>query len=416
MKTKEKTSLRTAGIIISGCLLYMASAGLRTVFGVLLNVIAAGTGIAYASVSSAIAIAQLVFGISQPVFGVIANKTSKRFVLMIGCLFMGLGLILIPFCNGFVPLVGALGVILPIGTGAVSFGMIMSVVSPLVGEKKASIASGLVNASSGVGGIIFSPVLQGLYDTSGLFVTMLVFAIYMFVLILVAGFMCGKPEKRLCEKNVSEKCASGANEKKSVKNNVNDENNLQSLLKSAVKNKSYLALVLGFFTCGYHMGIVETHLFSQIVSYGVSETFTSFAFSVYGAAVMVGCLICGFVCNVIPMNYVLSFIYGSRVFWPAILIVMPKNEVTIMIIVILLGLTGAASMTPTSGLTEKLFGADNLATLFGVIFLSHQVGSFFSAWIGGASVEMTGDYVVVWAIAMALSAIASIAVFRIKEK
>ena len=87
-----------------------------------------------------------------------------------------------------------------------------------------------------------------------------------------------------------------------------------------------------------------------------------------------------------------------------------------MIIVILLGLTGAASMTPTQGLTEKLYGADNLATLFGVVFLSHQVGSFFSAWIGGASVEMTGDYVVVWAIAVVLSAAASLAVFKMKEK
>lgn len=404
MQTNNKTSLKTMGIIISGCLLYMASAGLRTVFGVLLNVIAAGTGIAYAQVSSAIAIAQLVFGISQPVFGVIANKTSKRFVLMLGCIFMGLGLLLIPFCKGFVLLVGALGIILPIGTGAVSFGMIMSVVSPLVGEKKASIASGLVNASSGVGGIIFAPVLQGLYDTAGLFVTMLVFAIYMFVLMAVAGFMCGKPVKVILDKAVTDG------------NEIQKTSNLKTLLKEAVSNKSYLALVLGFFTCGYHMGIVETHLFSQIVFYGVSETFASFAFSVYGAAVMIGCLICGFACNVIPMKYVLSFIYGSRVIWPVILILMPKNEITIMIIVILLGLTGAASMTPTSGLTEKLYGADNLATLFGVIFLSHQVGSFFSAWIGGASVEMTGDYVVVWAIAMVLSAIASIAVFRIKEK
>ena len=391
----KKSTLRIAGIILSACLLYMASAGLRTVFGVLLNIISAGTGIAYASVSTAIAIAQLVFGISQPVFGVIANKTSKRFVLMLGCLFMGLGLILIPFCNGLVSLIGALGVILPIGTGAVSFGMIMSVVSPLLGEKKAILTSGLVNASSGVGGIIFAPVLQGLYDASGLFVTMLVFAIYMTALIVVSALMCGRPQKA----DVAEK---------------EDKHDVKSLLKSALGNKNYLALVLGFFTCGYHMGIVETHLFSQIVSYGISESVTAFAFSVYGAAVMLGCLICGVLCNKIPMQRVLSAIFGSRVIWPVILILMPKNEVTIMIIVILLGLTGAATMTPTSGLTEKLFGADNLATLFGVIFLSHQVGSFFSAWIGGKSVEMTGDYIIVWAIAMGLSLIAAIATSKIK--
>lgn len=388
--------MRTAGIILSACLLYMASAGLRTVFGVLLNVIAAGTGIAYAQVSSAIAIAQLAFGISQPVFGVIANKTSKRIVLMLGCVFMGAGLMLIPFCTSFIPLVGALGIILPVGTGAVSFGMIMSVVSPLVGEKKAIIASGLVNASSGVGGILLSPVIQGLYDAFGLFVTMAVLAVYMFVLIFVSAFMCGKTEKQQQE--------------------VTADNNVKSLLKEALKNKSYLALIWGFFTCGYHMGIVETHLFSQLVSYGMSESFTAISFSVYGAAVMLGCLICGFLCNKFSMKNVLAGIFGSRVIWPVILIFMPKNEVTIMLIVILLGLTGAASMTPTSGLTEKLYGADNLATLFGVIFLSHQVGSFFSAWIGGLSVELTGDYVLVWAVAVVLSATAAIAAFRIEEK
>lgn len=400
-RNTNKSATKTAGIIISACLLYMASAGLRTVFGVLLNVIAAGTGIAYAQVSSAIAIAQLVFGVSQPVFGVIANKTSKRFVLMLGCLFMGAGLILIPFCNSFLPLIGALGVILPIGTGAVSFGMIMSVVSPLLGEKKAVIASGLVNASSGVGGIILSPVIQGLYDTSGLFMTMLVLAIYMFILIFVSVFMCGKPSK---------------DEKVEALQDTDDKKDVKQLLKEAAQNKSYLALVWGFFTCGYHMGIVETHLFSQLVFYGMSESFTAITFSVYGAAVMLGCLICGFLCNKFAMKHVLGGIFTSRVFWPIILIFMPKNEITIMMIVILLGLTGAATMTPTSGLTEKLYGADNLATLFGVIFLSHQVGSFFSAWIGGLSVEITGDYVIVWAVAVVLSLIAAIMTLRIKER
>ena len=159
----------------------------------------------------------------------------------------------------------------------------MSVVSPLVGEKKASIASGLVNASSGVGGIILSPVIQGLFDMSGLFVTMLVLAVYMVVLMFVSGFMCGNPVKE-------------------EQTNVENKGNVKQLLKEAVRNKSYLALVWGFFTCGYHMGIVETHLFSQLVFYGMSESFTAIAFSVYGAAVMLGCLTCGFLCNKFAMK------------------------------------------------------------------------------------------------------------------
>lgn len=164
------------------------------------------------------------------------------------------------------------------------------------------------------------------------------------------------------------------------------------------------------------MATIETHLFSQVVSYGIRESVAAVFFSAYGAATIIGSLFSGFLCERIPMKYVVTFLYGSRVAWVGILLWMPKSEWSVLVVMILLGLTGAATLTPTSGITSKLFGAENLATLFGVVFLSHQLGSFFSSWIGGKCVEMTGDYVVVWVIAMVLSALAAIASYTIKEK
>lgn len=395
MSGKYNEKLKIFSIAMGACALYAVSAGLRSIYGVLVSGIAAETGIAYGDVSFAIAIGQLVFGISQPIFGVVALKKSKRFVLMLGSFLMALGLAITPFCSAAWMLDLAMGFVLATGTGAVSFGMIMGAVTPIVGEEKAVAVSGMVNASSGIGGVVFSPLLQAGFDTLGLKVTLLIFAAIVLLLVPVSKMVSGEEEKNEEETN---------------------KVSIIPLLKRAFKNRSYWCLLIGFFTCGYHMATIETHLFSQIVSYGISEAIAAVFFSVYGAATIIGSLFSGFLCERIPMKYVVTFLYGSRVVWVAILLWMPKAEWSVLIVMILLGLTGAATLTPTSGITSKLFGADNLATLFGVVFLSHQLGSFFSSWIGGRCVEMTGDYVIVWVIAMVLSAVAAVASYTIKEK
>lgn len=395
MSGKYNEKLKIFSIAMGACALYAVSAGLRSIYGVLVSGIAAETGIAYGDVSFAIAIGQLVFGISQPIFGVVALKKSKRFVLMLGSFLMALGLAITPFCSAAWMLDLAMGFVLATGTGAVSFGMIMGAVTPIVGEEKAVAVSGMVNASSGIGGVVFSPLLQAGFDTLGLKVTLLIFAAIVLLLVPVSKMVSGEEEKNEEETN---------------------KVSIIPLLKRAFKNRSYWCLLIGFFTCGYHMATIETHLFSQIVSYGISEAIAAAFFSVYGAATIIGSLFSGFLCERIPMKYVVTFLYGSRVVWVAILLWMPKAEWSVLIVMILLGLTGAATLTPTSGITSKLFGADNLATLFGVVFLSHQLGSFFSSWIGGRCVEMTGDYVIVWVIAMVLSAVAAVASYTIKEK
>lgn len=386
-------------IVIAACLLYAISAGLRSIYGIMLGTISEETRIAYDTVSFAIAIGQLVFGVAQPVFGVVALKKSNSFVLSLGCILIAAGLVMIPFCTADWMLLLFLGIILPVGTGAVSFGIIMGAISPKLGATRAATASGFVNASSGVGSIIFSPLVQFLFSSVGLKTTMLIISSLTIILIPISLWI-GKTNKT----------------EYAVLNNQTNSETFLTMLKQAVSNKNYLFLLLGFLTCGFHMAIIETHLYSQFMSYGMADSLAAIAFSVYGISTVFGSLVSGFLSGRFRMKYVLGLLYGSRVFIILAFLLLPKTAYIMFAFMGLLGLTAAATVIPTSGLVSKLFGAENLGVLFGVVFLFHQIGSFFSAWLGGKFVVVTGSYIVIWIVSAILSLCAMIASFCISEQ
>lgn len=361
----------------------------------MLGGISSETGLTYSSVSFAIAIGQLVFGISQPIFGILSLKKTKKFVLILGCLLMALGIGMIPLCSSTWMLMLSLGVLLATGTGAVSFGMIMGVVTASIGEEKAVMVTGFVNASSGVGSVILSPVIQNGFRWLGVKHTLTLLSL--FILLLVPASIIVSKKEKMCEYDTA-------------------KSSVIPVLKGSFCNKNYWCLFVGFFTCGFHMATIETHLFSQITAYGISETVTAAFFSVYGFATIIGPVMSGILCKKLPMKYVLGALYGSRVVLVGVFLILPKNAVIICLIMVLLGITGASTLTPTSGLASKLFGAENLATLFGTIFLGHQIGSFFSAWIGGVCLEKTGNYFFVWGISMLLSGIAAVVSCNIDDE
>lgn len=380
-------------LVAAACLMYALSAGLRNIHGILLNAISEETGIAYSSVSLSIAVSQFVFGIVQPFFGIAAGKRSNRFVLILGSLFMSVGLFAIPLCKNMYSLLFFHGICFPTGSGAVSFGMIMGSLTPKLGTEKAAYASGFINASSGIGSTILSPLTQTLLSTCGLKITLTFFSFLLLFMIPSAIFISKTP-------------ASKAAVSKSLP--------IRSLLQNAFRNKNYLFLMIGFFTCGFHMAIIETHLYSQLLSYGITENSASLVFSIYGIASMIGSLISGVLCTKFPMNHVVGVLYGSRIIWIILFLLLPKTLFSSILFCIFLGLTGSATVSPTSGLVGKLFGTENLPTLFGIVFLSHQTGSFLSAWLGGTCMELTGQYTVIWIISAVLSFLAMAVSFRIK--
>lgn len=163
------------------------------------------------------------------------------------------------------------------------------------------------------------------------------------------------------------------------------------------------------------MAIIETHLFSQFVSYGLSEESAAQGFAIYGIAVIFGSVISGILGSRLPMKTVLGSIYALRIIIILMLLTFPRTCLSLYFITALLGLTAASTVPPTSGLVSKLFGAAQMATLFGIVFFSHQIGSFFSSWFGGICMQKTEGYSLIWIASMIFSAIASIVSFSINE-
>lgn len=399
MKSNKNEMVLYIKIMVAACSLYAVSAGLRSIYGIMLGTISAETRIAYDAVSFAIAVGQLVFGVVQPIFGVVALKKSNSFVLALGCILIAVGLAMIPFCTTGWALMMFLGIMLPAGTGAVSFGIIMGAITPKLGASRAATASGFINASSGIGSIIFSPLVQSLFSEIGLKTTMLAFSALIIVMLPISLWVGGSHKTKCAD--LSKKTNSG---------------NVLTMLKQTVGSKNYLFLILGFLTCGFHMAIIETHLYSQLKSYHIADSLAALAFSAYGFSSVIGSLISGFLSGKLRMKYILGSLYGIRVAIVLAFLLLPKTVYTMFGFMILLGLTGAATVIPTSGLVSKLFGAENLGVLFGFAFLCHQIGSFLSAWLGGKGVAATGGYILIWSVAAMLSLCAMAASFSISEQ
>ena len=393
--TKMMTNVFLTGV--AACLLYAASAGIRSNYGIMLTSISDNSGIAYGQVSLVLAVSQLVFGIMQPFFGIVALKKSNRFVLTLSGMLMAIGMFMIPYSKSFWTLMLALGIILPAGTGGISFGIIMGAVTLKLGEQKAATISGLVNAASGLGGSALSSILRSTLSTAGLGATTFGLTI-LFLLLIPMSLLLGNKGISTVEE------ITGKNE------------SMHQVFKGALSNKNYLLLIFAFFTCGFHMVIIETHLYSQFVSYGISETFSAFAYSAYGIATIIGAIISGILCSKLKMKNILAFLYSARGISTVLFLLAPKTPLVALSYAIISGLTGASTISPTSGLVGKMFGSNKLGVLFGFAFFSHQIGGFLSASLGGLSVEVTGDYVLIWTISIILCLLAGLATFVMKEE
>ena len=391
---------RAVLLTIAAGLMYAINSGIRGNYGVLLGPISENSGLEYSSISFVLAVSQLTFGLMQPVFGVAALKRSNVFSLKCGIGLILLGMLCLPFCRSAVTLLLVLGICIPSGAAALSYGIIMGTISPFLPERMAPAVSGIVSACSGIGSAVFSPLLQRISAVRGIggaALFLAVPALCLFPLTLYFGRLNHLPEKQEEKKNETQ------------------EMSLRRLLREALQNKNYRFLMAGFFTCGFHMAIIETHLYTQITGYGYSGQAAAFAFTIYGIATIIGSASSGMLCGRFPMKNVLGTLYASRVLWIAAFLALPKTAVTVYAFFVCLGLTGGATVPPTSGITLRLFGAKRLATLFGILFLCHQVGSFLSAGLGGVCVTLTGDCQLLWIADAILCALAAVVSYQITD-
>lgn len=398
----EKSGILTVVLLtLAASFLYMMNCGIRNNFGIMLSAIIENAGLTFASVSFVLAVGQFCFGVTQPVFGVIADKKGNRFSLLVGIICTAAGILFMPFCQTQWSLMLVLGVLLPGGIGAISYGIIMDTVSPKILPQYHAVVSGMINASSGIGNTLLTPVISTAIAAGGLASGMAVLAVPTLLMIPITLWLCPRNKTK---------------QQRAEKAMVQDTISTGKLIRLAVKSKAYLFIVIGFFTCGFHMALITNHLATQIISYGYTFQESSYAFSVYGLATMVGALITGFCCTKFKMKHVLGTLYGLRAVGVLLFFVLPKTMLVICLYIFLLGFTGPSTVTPVSGICGQLFGKRGITILFGTAFFIHQIGGFCSAWLGGLCFEAWGSYAQIWTVDVLLCTIAAIVSYLIKVK
>lgn len=255
------------------------------------------SGISYAYISFCIGTGALVYGLAQPFLGILALKKSNAFVILLGIGLTVAGLILTPLCRNRLSMLLLFGLVLPLGTTGLCFGIVMGAVTPFLGEKQAAIVSGVVQASAGIGDALMSPALQRMSDSFGIRATMSATAIPFIIMVPVVIWI-GMTNKK----------------NKVVTNQIADENiSLAAMLREAFADRNYRRILIGFGTCGFNMSIIESHLFSQYISYGIEKSVASLTLTVYGMATMMGAVLSGYLGTRFSMKNVLGTLYAMRV-------------------------------------------------------------------------------------------------------
>lgn len=374
-----------------GTFIYAVCAGFRDTYGILLPYVVADSGLDYASVSFVIAIGQLFFGLMQPVFGYLSLRKSPLMSLALGVALMLCGLLLMPFCKSLLSLTITLGLLLPSGTAAASFGILMSCIGPRIRASLNQLSSGIVASGIGIGICVLSPLIQGAIARYGVSQAITALAILVALILPAAFFLT----RNALEPEVREK-----------------ERTFGSILAQGIANLAYCKVAFAFFTCGFHMALIQTHLFSQLTAFGIPGNIAAWGLSIYGLGVITGSVGSGLAGAKYSMVKILGGLYASRILWVGLLLA-PLPIYGVFGVIFMLGATGVATLAPTAGIINQIFGRAIMPTLFGIVYVLHQIGAFASAWSGGICYQLTSSYNAAWILDILLCLLAALAVFSI---
>ena len=381
-------TLAAAGIM-------MITGGIRMANGLFLSPINTSTGLGIVSLSLALAIGQFVWGAIQPVAGALADRFGARPVLLGGVSLMALATATTPFMTSAFGLSVTLGVLSAAGAGAASFSVLMGAVAQRMPAESRGTASGVINAGGSMGQFVFAPVAQKLIQVFGWMGAMWTLA----ALSLMALPLVSKVTVH----------------SRAAPVNTEPDLGLRQTLRDAFKTPSYGLLHAGFFTCGVHIAFLITHLPGEVDLCGLPPSVASWSLAIIGLANIVGSLVVGSAVSKYRSKYILALMYGSRALLVAWYLLMPKTEWTFYIFAAGLGLTWLATVPPTAALVGKLFGVRYMGTLFGLTLLSHQIGGFMGAWLGGLAITRFGDYSWMWYADIALAIGAALVNLPIRE-
>jgi predicted MFS family arabinose efflux permease len=383
--------------MVAAAAVLMITMGMRQTTGLYINPMMDSTHLAYASMSFALAVGQLMWGAAQPVFGAIAERHGAQRVLVIGALLLAGGYALTPFAGSEWAVLVTFGVLTAAGAGAGSFAVLIGQVAQRVPPEKRSFASGFVNAGGSLGQFVFAPLTQLLISTLGWMTAMWTMAVA-----ALATLPLARP---LLRKDADVSAASSAG----------SATTLREQLRIAAREKSYWLLHAGFFTCGFHIAFLVTHLPGEVGLCSLPASVAATSLGIIGLANVAGSLTAGWAGGVMRMKWLLFIMYFSRAVAVLIYMAAPKSPMTFYLFAVVLGFTWLATVPPTAGLVGKLFGVRYLGTLFGLATFTHQIGAFFGAWLGGIALTKFGDFTWMWYADAALAAAAAFINLPIRE-
>ena len=400
MHTHPSIRINPWPVIAAAAFILLITIGMRMSLGLFLRPVVNTTDLSVAQFSLVIAVFQLMWGVAQPATGALADHYGAWKVLGGGALILAAACFLIPQLPTFWGLMFAVGLLLAFGTGAGGFSIIMGQVAAKLPPAVRGLASGAVNAGGSAGQFLFAPMVQGLMVRPhiGWQGTFYVWGGLSLLILPVAWWL-----------------TRGSNMPQQAQTAQTHDGGLKQAVIRAFADRSYLLLHLGFFTCGFHIAFLVTHLPNEISLCGLPPTVASTSLAVIGLANIAGCLFSGWCVGRFPSKYVLFYLYASRVLMVAAYLAAPKTDMNFYIFAAGLGFTWLATVAPTATLTGKLFGTRYLATLFGLTMLSHQIGGFLGSYLGGQVVSMFNSYGWMWYADMLLAGAAALLNLPIKE-
>jgi MFS family permease len=366
-----------AVILICGCLIGMIGFGPRSALGFFLTPMSTAYGWSRDVFSLALALQMLLWGAAVPFTGAIADRFGSIQVLCVGTLLYAAGLALMAYSTTPLALHITAGGMIGFGLAGSSFTLVIGAFGKLLPEHLRSFGFGAGTAAGSFGQFLFSPLAVGLIDQFGWHYTLLIFS-GIVLLILPLSLALAAPQPVVP--------APGAPPPQSV---------VQALAE-AFGHKSYVLLVIGFFTCGFQLFFITVHLPAYLVDRGLPAEIGGWTLAIIGLANIVGSLLAGWLSNLTQKRYVLGAIYFGRSIAIAVFILLPPSSAATLIFGAVIGLLWLSTIPPTSGLVAIMFGTRWLTMLFGFAFFSHQVGGFLGVWLGGVLFEQTGSYDVIW--------------------
>ncbi|MEO8024261.1 MFS transporter [Polaromonas sp.] len=387
-------------VLLAAAGTFALTMGVRQTMGLFLSALNTSTALGIGSISLAFAFGQLWWGLTQPFAGAVADRIGAGRVIFLGVLLVAVGTIITPLMTSTAGLIFAIGVLAAGGAGMAGPSVLMAATARLVPLEKRGFASGIVNAGGSFGQFAMAPIAVGLIAAVGWANAMQWLGVLLLLALPAVWVLKGNSNALAAQ-------AAAASGKKAL--------SAREAISQALATPSYRYLSLGFLVCGFHVAFLATHLPGVVAACGLPPEVGGWSLAMIGLFNIVGSLAMGWAVGRWRMKSLLALLYATRGLAVLVFLLAPKTPAVMLVFAAVMGVTFLSTVPPTVGLVAKMFGTSNMAMLFGIVMLAHQVGGFFGAFLGGYVFQATGSYDWVWYIDIVLAAGAALVNLPIRE-